>query len=133
MKQKYICPDCGTKILGPSYPKLHTCRSVDLIKKLRADSEQLRAAAKKLCNCFPEKIEGEEQKFDIPRYIIDELENVLENILKKTTPKKNRQVANSCVPCAAIDGDCCGVLYWTDDGKFLCNECMQEFDIEWVK
>ncbi len=45
----------------------------------------------------------------------------------------DKSIDNSCVPCAAIDGDCCGVLYWTDDGRFLCNECGREFDIKLAK
>ena len=46
---------------------------------------------------------------------------------------KVKRISNSCVPCSAIDGDCCGVIYWTDDGKFLCNECGREFNIDrWI-
>ena len=41
--------------------------------------KRIEAAAKKLVSCFPKQIKGEEQKFDIPRYIIDELEDALEN------------------------------------------------------
>ena len=28
-----------------------------------------------------------------------------------------------------LTDDCCGVLYWSADGKILCNECGMEFDI----
>ena len=46
---------------------------------------------------------------------------------------KVKRISNSCVPCSAIDGDCCGVIYWTDEGKFLCNECGREFNIDrWI-
>lgn len=37
--------------------------------------EKIKTAASKLAQCFPKK---EGQKFDIPRYVIDELENALE-------------------------------------------------------
>ena len=39
-------------------------------------------------------------------------------------------ISNSCLPCSAINGDCCGVLYWADGGKSLCNECGREFDVK---
>lgn len=39
--------------------------------------EKVKSAAKKLVRCFPKRIKGKEQKFDIPRYIIDELEQAL--------------------------------------------------------
>lgn len=42
-------------------------------------SEKIEAAARKLVGCFPKQVEGTEQKFDIPRYIIDELEVALES------------------------------------------------------
>ncbi len=28
-----------------------------------------------------------------------------------------------------LNDDCCGVLYWSADGKILCNECGKEFDL----
>ncbi len=45
------------------------------IKQLQA----IKVAASKLVQCFPEKREGEEQQFDIPRYVIDELEEAIIN------------------------------------------------------
>lgn len=42
---------------------------------------------------------------------------------------KSQRISRSCVPCSAIAGDCCGVLYWADDGRMLCNECKKEFDV----
>ena len=39
--------------------------------------EKVKSAARKLVQCFPKRIKGKKQKFDIPRYIIDELEEVL--------------------------------------------------------
>jgi hypothetical protein len=41
------------------------------------ERDKLREAAKKLCNCFPKEDKGELQKFDIPRYVIDEVEQAL--------------------------------------------------------
>ena len=41
------------------------------------ESNTLRRAAKKLCSCFPEIIKGEKQEFNIPRYVIDEVEQAL--------------------------------------------------------
>lgn len=40
-------------------------------------SDKLSGAARKLCSCFPKEIKGKKQKFDIPRYVIDELEQAL--------------------------------------------------------
>ena len=40
--------------------------------------QRVTMAARKLVQCFPDEIEGEEQSFDIPRYVIDELEIALE-------------------------------------------------------
>ena len=39
--------------------------------------KKIEAAASKLAQCFPKYIKGEEQRFDIPRYVIDELEQAL--------------------------------------------------------
>lgn len=39
--------------------------------------KEIKTAAKKLVQCFPKRIKGKEQRFDIPRYIIDELEQAL--------------------------------------------------------
>ncbi len=36
----------------------------------------------------------------------------------------------SCVPCASIDGNCCGVLFWVNEDVFRCNECGRKFNIE---
>ena len=41
--------------------------------------KKIEAAARKLVSCFPKQVEGTEQKFDIPRYVIDELEEALES------------------------------------------------------
>lgn len=43
------------------------------------ESDKLSNATKKLCMCFPKRIEGEKQAFDIPRYVIDEVEQALKN------------------------------------------------------
>lgn len=40
-------------------------------------SDKLSRAARKLCSCFPKEIKGEKQMFDIPRYVIDEVEQAL--------------------------------------------------------
>lgn len=51
-----------------------------IIENVRVDIERykkIERVAGKLVQCFPEKIEGEEQRFDIPRYVIDELEKAL--------------------------------------------------------
>lgn len=55
-------------------------RIAELLSERAARKSQikyLRKAAKKLCMCFPKEVKGEKQKFDIPRYIIDELEQAL--------------------------------------------------------
>jgi len=41
-------------------------------------------------------------------------------------------ISNSCVSCDLIGGDCCGVLYCTDSGKFSCNKCGRFFNINLV-
>ena len=89
---------------------------------------KIKAAAKKLVSIFPETIpeDCEKTKFDIPAYIIEELNQALNN-------RKHIIISNSCVSCASVDGDCCGMIYWADDGKFLCNECGREFDIKLAK
>jgi hypothetical protein len=42
-------------------------------KILRKTLTSLLSLSRKLCNCFPENIEEEEQKFNLPRYVIDEV------------------------------------------------------------
>jgi hypothetical protein len=39
-----------------------------------------------------------------------------------------QSVDHSVLPHNVID-DCCGCLYWADDGKIKCNECDSEFEI----
>ena len=41
------------------------------------ENDKLSQAAKKLCSCFPKEIKGEKQLFNIPRYVIDEVEQAL--------------------------------------------------------
>ena len=39
------------------------------------------------------------------------------------------KISHSCVPCLYLGGECCGTLYWSDDGRILCNECGREFEL----
>ena len=43
--------------------------------------------------------------------------------------KEPESITKSCLPCACIGSNCCGCLYWSDDGKVLCNECDREFEV----
>ena len=54
------------------------CDSFKVNAKLQKELDNLRSVAKKLCGCFPKEIKGKEQEFDIPRYIIDDVEQALE-------------------------------------------------------
>ena len=43
MNDMKLCPDCGARLLSPSYPKLHTCTKADLhkrVKQLQAENNQ---------------------------------------------------------------------------------------------
>lgn len=44
--------------------------------------------------------------------------------------KETKKIDHSCLPCVAMDGDCCGVLYWADNGDIKCNECGMVFKVE---
>ncbi len=45
------------------------------------------------------------------------------------TDEKLKRISDSCISCMYLGGDCCGTLYWTDDGKIKCNECGREFNL----
>ncbi len=49
--------------------------------------------------------------------------------LEAELAKHCQPIDHNCVPCASMSGACCGVIYWSDDGQFLCNECGRVFDI----
>ena len=48
---------------------------------------------------------------------------------KEIKKPKTQKISNSCLPCMVVGGDCCGVLYWGDGGRVLCNECGKEFNV----
>lgn len=47
------------------------------IKQLKEQLDKLKSLSKKLVKMFPEKIEEDEEYFDIPAYVIDEMKELL--------------------------------------------------------
>ena len=66
--------DLNERLMSANVPK----SELEWFAKRKIEKlQKVKDAASKLAQCFPEKIEGEEQRFDIPRYVIDELEIAL--------------------------------------------------------
>ena len=79
------------------------------------------------------KIRSETSKRDSQSDILQQKNKEIKQLTAELDKHRNQRISNSCVPCSAINGDCCGVIYWSDDGKFLCNECEREFNIDrWI-
>lgn len=80
------CPDCGIEarhVTGSIADRAITQDSIHIrgsIACIRRQFSQLRAAAKKLRQCFPDEMpEGvNDQEFAIPRYVVEELDAALE-------------------------------------------------------
>lgn len=66
--------DMNERLMSANVPK----SELEWYAKRKIEKLQnVKNAARKLVRCFPDEIEGEEQRFDIPRYVIDELEIAL--------------------------------------------------------
>lgn len=78
--------------------------------------------SKGLCpECDPDKVTKNKQ--------IAQLQSKIETLTAELEKLKKQRISNSCVPCVYLGGDCCGVMYWSDEGKILCNECGREFEV----
>lgn len=45
---------------------------------------------------------------------------------------KNPKALDYAINCGAMgkgDDSCCGCIYWSADGKLICNECGSEYDL----
>ncbi len=61
----------------------------------------------------------------VQEWIIDGLVEAL-----KPGEPKRKPVDESCLPCMYLGGECCGMFYWHNDGRVLCNECGREAEME---
>ena len=75
-----------------------------------------------------EQVESSPESLGVSQSDADELYDVVfrSNHARDT----QRPIDESCVSCMVLGGECCGMFYWHDDGRVLCNECGREASVK---